>query len=69
MQTMPERTRRRKKRSRTFNDVARDVRAAWPSPPRTIVGWLEEIERAEVISALDAVVLRSMAASWRVEGW
>lgn len=68
MQRLRQTTRRSKAR-RSHRDVARDVHAAWPSPPRTIVGWLEEIERAEVISALDAVVLRSMAASWHVEGW
>lgn len=62
-------TTRRSKAKRSFHDVVRDVRAAWRSPPRTIVGWLDEIERAEVISDLDAVVLRSMAASWGVAAW
>ena len=68
MQSLGQTTRRSKAR-RSHQDVARDVRAAWPSPTRSIAGWLDEIERAEVISALDAVVLRSMAASWRVEAW
>lgn len=60
----------RKRRSRSFNDVAADLLVREPRLVSTTVrAWLTEVAAAEVISLMDGAVLRAMARACGVAEW